>query len=1309
MTTLDQKMIQDLINLLSPLVLDPDERPAVLSQALGADHPLMVQLDFSGAASTFVANAAPLLNTYGEADGRTALDRLRTFAAARRGINAPPPPRVFISYARKDGEAFAAGMREALLAAGIPLWQDRVGMEGGRDWWGQITDAIDQVQFMILIMTPAAMESEIVRKEWRYARAQGVCVYPVKGAMGLDFASLPRWMRDAHFYDLGVDPATLIAGAEWAKFTRDLAAPCETPRVPFPYDKEKYSGFVPRPTEFEALITLLLDESRESPKAITAALRGAGGYGKTTLARALIHDERIQIAYDDGILWVELGEAVDDARLLAKMNDVIEALSGKRNEAATLERGKERFAELLADRDILIVIDDAWRKKDVDPFLVGGGRCTRLITTRNSDTLPRGAQHLPVDAMKPNEAVVLLAAGLPDGEEGALANLARRLGEWALLLALANGVLHERIGRGETLAEALDYADKALTKRGLAAFDARDAGSRNDAVKVTLGVSLSLLKAAETGRFSELAIFPEDTDIPLETVGRLWAATGNLDEFDTEELCGLLYSRSLLQSLDLGRRVIRLHDVVRTYLSDEHTNALKGWHNQFLGAYKLSEWWQLSHSEPYLWETLAYHLLEAGRREDFFRTAADLRYIAIKTLLQGTLKTEGLLLSAIQQGESDPAHKLPPILRTLTNRYQTSAHMLERCSTLNEVGATLLVRILGGDGQAALESFIPTPYITAIESLPDLPHPSLIRTLTGHGSGVTGCLFTPDGNEIVSSSYDGTLKIWHIESGAVRLTLRGHSDSVRACAISANGTLILSASNDGTLKLWDRHTGEERQTLSGHDSRVTCCSLSADGKTALSGSEDKTLKIWDVASGRVRFTLEGHTENIWGCALTADGKRAASASADGRLIVWDALSGQPLQTIIANEVGVTGCAWGHNDQALLAALVDKTVGVWDALSGESEMTYIGHEGWVNACAWMGPYPISASADKHVVVWDINSRRQLEILSGHTGGVNACAAYENYIVSASVDRTLKLWEIPVSVFTTHPDSHAEALYEEKPIRSLAVNLSPTAKTLVVTSQGDLLNRYESSSTAAEILEDRGQVDRLIFSPDGQHLLGLNELGRTLTIWETNTWQPIKTIGSFGASLYDAAISRDGTLIATASSSARIYRFGQNVPLIKFRETGHIMRSVAFSPDGQQLISGAADASLTIWEVATGNALHTIRRHAKVVRCLTYSPDGRFILSGDVIGTIYRWDARSGNAYGGVSAHDGVINRIVFSPDGRHILTCAIDGVLKVWDATLTTLIAAFYADGAIYDAAWLPDGERIVAGGERGLYWLKVVW
>src|SRR5579864_3348691 len=81
---------------------------------------------------------------------------------------------VFLSYARADGHDFTQQLRARLAAERIPLWQDRVSMEGGRDWWLQIVEALNQVEYMVLVMTPAALRSPIVRKEWRYARQQGV-------------------------------------------------------------------------------------------------------------------------------------------------------------------------------------------------------------------------------------------------------------------------------------------------------------------------------------------------------------------------------------------------------------------------------------------------------------------------------------------------------------------------------------------------------------------------------------------------------------------------------------------------------------------------------------------------------------------------------------------------------------------------------------------------------------------------------------------------------------------------------------------------------------------------------------------------------------------------------------------------------------------------------------------------------------------------------------------------------------------------------------------------------------------------------
>ncbi len=337
-------------------------------------------------------------------------------------------PKVFISYARADGEELAHTIRQRLERQDITVWQDRVQMEGGREWWLQITEALNQVEFMVLVATPGAIQSEMVRKEWRYARQQGVCVYPVLGSPNLQFDQLPRWMSSVHFYNLEF---------EWDKLVRDLNAPCETPRVPFMAD-DIPADLVPRRQLLQQVVSRLVNEHGD-PLVSTLALHGTGGYGKTMLAQAVCHTEEVRQAFDDGILWVSLGETPGD--LTGRVVDLIEVLTGERPGYANLDAAEARLVQLLADRDILMILDDVWNLAHLKPFLRGGTRCARLITTRNIAALPPKTQSLEVENMDSREAVELLSRGLPEGSGKQWHNLAQRLGGWPLLLSLTNGAL----------------------------------------------------------------------------------------------------------------------------------------------------------------------------------------------------------------------------------------------------------------------------------------------------------------------------------------------------------------------------------------------------------------------------------------------------------------------------------------------------------------------------------------------------------------------------------------------------------------------------------------------------------------------------------------------------------------------------------------------------------------------------------------------------------------------------------------------------------------------------------------------------
>jgi hypothetical protein len=471
----------------------------------------------------------------------------------------------FISYARQDGEEFATTLRQRLEREEheITLWQDRTRMEGGVDFEEQIRRAIDAVQFLILVMTPAAMRSKWVEKEWRYAREQGVCVCPVAGAPEADLQGprqqLPRWMSQAHMYDLD---------HEWTRFVNFLKSPCQATRVPFMAD-DLPTTFIERPTVLAKILDNVLDQEHKNPSAKTVALYGSPGFGKTALALNACHHGDVMAACDGGILWATLGEQPSVVRELTKL---YAALTNERPQFLDADDAAIEFAKKLEGKRCLIVIDDIWDLEHARPFLRGGDQCTRLLTTRNARIaaeIAEESRRISIGELETAQAERLLTARLTarPADMTKFRALAARLGNWPILLELAGSTLYEQIIYGESTEGALAWVNEALDRFGVVAFDREDAHLRNQAIAKTIEVSLSLLKDNRQ-RSLELAIFPEDVDVPLTMVGCAWGT----DDLQTRRLAQRMNELSIIK-LNLAGSVLRLHDAMRDYLATQLTDA----------------------------------------------------------------------------------------------------------------------------------------------------------------------------------------------------------------------------------------------------------------------------------------------------------------------------------------------------------------------------------------------------------------------------------------------------------------------------------------------------------------------------------------------------------------------------------------------------------------------------------------------------------------------------------------------------------------------------------------------------------------
>ena len=147
---------------------------------------------------------------------------------------------------------------------------------------------------------------------------------------------------------------------------------------------------------------------------------------------------------------------------------------------------------------------------------------------------------------------------------------------------------------------------------------------------------------------------------------------------------------------------------------------------------------------------------------------------------------------------------------------------------------------------------------------------SLRGTLEGHAGWVTAIAtpLDPASDVVLSASRDKSVIVWNLtrEEGAAyghpRRALRGHSHFVQDVVISSDGQFALSGSWDGTLRLWDLTTGATTRRFLGHTKDVLSVAFSVDNRQIVSGSRDRTIKLWNTI-GECKYTIgepDGHSE-----------------------------------------------------------------------------------------------------------------------------------------------------------------------------------------------------------------------------------------------------------------------------------------------------------------------------------------------------------------------------------------------------------------------------------------------------------------
>jgi RNA polymerase sigma factor (sigma-70 family) len=368
-------------------------------------------------------------------------------------------------------------------------------------------------------------------------------------------------------------------------------------------------------------------------------------------------------------------------------------------------------------------------------------------------------------------------------------------------------------------------------------------------------------------------------------------------------------------------------------------------------------------------------------------------------------------------------------------------------------------------------------------------------------SGFTAAVFTPDGKGLVTGGVDRLVRLWELDTGAIRRRY-DLGAAAWALALSPDGKTLAGLPGARTVRVLDTATGRDVVPPTGHPYGVRWVLLTADNETAVTGAGDTTMLVWDLATAQERRRLEADDPILF-AVLAADGRTLYSfGMGDRKLIVWDLVAGNrlrrlPLPPALDPYPGV-GALSADGKTLALAAPLGQTVFLIDTAAGRETRRLEGLDTVAHvAFSRDGRTLAVVCRDATVHVWDPGRGTKLRQLplpeaqlfrpaAGAVGlaGRDAAALSPDgrFLAYVRGDGSPALLELATG--TTDP--------AREPVRNgiRAFAFSPDSRTLAWSGWRDPTIHLLEVATGGErhqLVGHHGPVECLTFSADGKLLV------------------------------------------------------------------------------------------------------------------------------------------------------------------------------------------------------------------------------